>query len=64
MIFNESFSHKIESVQYNTALVITGCFRGTSREKLYQELGLENLSERRWNIRLLFFYKIINDLAP
>ena len=37
---NESFSHKIESVQYKAALAITGAIQGTSREKIYQELGL------------------------
>ena len=26
-----------------TPLVITGAFKGTSRERLYQELGLESL---------------------
>ena len=31
----------MESIQYNTALAITGAIRGSSREKLYQELGLE-----------------------
>ena len=61
---NEQFTNKIEAVQYNSALAITGCIRGTSREKLYSELGLESLSERRHFHRLLFFYKIINGLAP
>ena len=32
-----------ESTQYNAALAITGAIKGTSREKLYQELGLESL---------------------
>ena len=31
---NIKFSQKIESVQYNAALAITGAIRGTSREKL------------------------------
>ena len=35
---NENFTQKLESVQYNAALAITGCFRGISREKLYNEL--------------------------
>ena len=51
---NDTFCHKIESVQYNAALAITGAIRGTSREKLYQELGLEYLSDRRWCRRLCF----------
>ena len=45
---NESFSSKIESVQYNASLAIAGAIRGTSKEKLYQELGLESLRSRRW----------------
>ena len=44
---NQSLSDKIESVQYNAALAITGVIRGTSKVKLYQELGLEFLKERR-----------------
>ena len=48
---------------YKATLAITGCFRGTSRDKLYQELGLESLSDRRWAGRLSFFYKILNGLA-
>ena len=38
----------MESVQYNSALPITGAIRGTSREKLYQEIGLESLRKRLW----------------
>ena len=37
---NESFSSKVASVQYNASLAITGAIRGTSQEKLSQELGL------------------------
>ena len=32
----------------NAALARTGAIRGTSREKIYQELGLESLRKRRW----------------
>ena len=31
---------KMESIQYNVCLAITGAIRGTSREIIYQELGL------------------------
>ena len=34
-------------VQYNAALIITGAFKGTSRDKIYQELGFESLADRR-----------------
>ena len=44
---NESFKKKIESVQHNAALIITGAIKGTCRDKIYQELGLESLAETR-----------------
>ena len=37
-----------ESFQYKFALAITGAIKGMSKEKLYDELGLENLKDRRW----------------
>ena len=40
---NNAFSNQLATVQYNAALAITGAIKGTSREKLYQELGLEYL---------------------
>ena len=55
---------KLESVQYSAALAVTGTWRGTSREKLYAELGWEALCFRRWNRRLTPFYKILNNLTP
>ena len=45
--FNNSFHQKIESLQYNAALPIIGAIRGTLKEKIYQELGLESLQQRR-----------------
>ena len=56
---NTSFAKKIESVQYNAALAITGAIKGSSREKLYQELGLEYLYRRRWARRLCLLYKVL-----
>ena len=35
--YNNTFHQKMESIQHNTALAITGAIRGYSREKLYQE---------------------------
>jgi len=61
---NNSLLQRLESIQYNAALAITGCFRGTSREKLYSELGLETLSDRRFCRKLCFFYKIVNGYTP
>ena len=61
---NESFCDKTESVQYKTVLAITGAIQGTSREKIYQELGLEPLKSRRWCKRLCCMYKIMTEKAP
>ena len=36
-------SQNIETIQYNTALTITGAIYGTSQIKLYHQLGLETL---------------------
>ena len=61
---NDSFSNKIESIQYNAALAITGAIRGTSKDKLYRELGLEHLSSRRWFKRFCLFHKIYHKKSP
>ena len=37
-----------ESVQYKATLAITEAIEGWSHDKLYQELGLEYLQQRRW----------------
>ena len=55
---------KLESVQQSTALVVTGTCRGTSREKLYTDLGWESLSSRRWSRCLTSFNKFVNNLSP
>ena len=38
----------LEQVQYKAALVVSGCWQGTNRVKIYSELGWESLSDRRW----------------
>ena len=45
--YNTSFHQRLESLQYNAALPIAGAIRSTSKEKLYNELGLESLQHRR-----------------
>ena len=62
--FNNSFQNKIESIQYNACLAITGAIRGTSKERLYEELGLESLQDRRWYSRLCYLYKIVVNKSP
>ena len=59
---HENFQNKIEKVQYKAYLAIIGAIQGTSREKLYEELGLHSLVERHRRNKLIFFYKIVNGL--
>ena len=54
----------IEQVQYKAALIVSGCWQGTSWVKLYNELGWESLSDIRWLRRLTYFYKIGNRQTP
>ena len=52
---SESFCEKLESlesVEYKAVLAITGAMQGASRDKIYQELGLESLKSRNWCKRL------------
>ena len=58
----ESFKDKLEMLQYNAALVITGVIKGTSRDHIYRKL--EYLAQRRWCRKIFFFHKIINSLSP
>ena len=57
-VYTVLFYQKIESVQYNSILAITGAIRGTSKEKLYQEPGLKTLENRRYYRKLYCFFKI------
>ena len=55
---------RLESVKYSAGLAITGAWKGTSRDKIYEELGWESLNDRRWSRLLALFFKLINELAP
>ena len=64
-LFDSSISlhplmERMEQVQYQAALAITGCWHGSNRAKLYEELGWETLSDRR----LIQLYKIRNNMTP
>ena len=62
--YNASFHQKLEKIQYNACIAITGAIRGTSKEKIYQELGLESLASRHWFRKLCFFFKILKSKSP
>ena len=62
--YNASFQQKLDSIQYNAALDITGAVRGPSKEKLYDELGLETFEKRRWYGKLCCFFQIFRYKCP
>ena len=50
--FSHSFKltnqmEKLEAVKYSAALAVTGAWKCTSREKIYEELGWKSLDLRR-----------------
>ena len=59
-----SLMEKVERIQYQSALAITGAWHGSSRAKLYAELGWESLSDRHMVRRILQIHKIFNDRTP
>ena len=61
---NSSFCEKLESVQYKAVLPITGAIQGTSREKIFQELGFESLKSQKWSRGLCCMFKIMKNEAP
>ena len=55
---------RLEQTQYSAALAITGAWRGTSRQKLYDELGWENLHDWKWFRRLCHFFNLWKSNHP
>ena len=48
---------QIQRVQYQAALAISGTWQGTNTDKIYEELGWESLTQRRWFRRLVQIFK-------
>ena len=61
---NETFHEKLEPIQYNACLALLAAIIGSSRENLYQKLGLESLQRRRWYRKPSLFYKIFKENKP
>ena len=59
--YNNSFQQTLESLQYKASLAITGAINSSSTERLYQELGLQSLHNRRWFRNLSVFHKIVKE---
>ena len=51
-----SLMEKVERIQYQAALAITGAWPGSNRSKLNEELGWETLSDR---LCVGVFYRLI-----
>ena len=54
----------LERAQYQAALAVSGAWKGTNRNQIYEELGLKTLDQRRMFRRLVQFYKIMNYETP
>ena len=54
----------LESIQYQAGLAVTGAWKGSNSQKIYNELGWESLHHRRYFRRITQFFKIMNDLTP
>ena len=52
---------KLESVQYQAALAVTGAWKGTRRIKIYEELGWETLDSRCMYKGILQQHKILEN---
>ena len=61
---NSFFHEKLESIQYNACLAITGAIRRISSENPYHELELASLKSRHLFRKVDHFYKILNEKLP
>ena len=46
-------------VQNNVALIITGAIKETLRDKIYEDVDLKPLADRRYTRKLIFILKIM-----
>ena len=52
---------KSESTHHDAALAVSGAWRGTSTDKVLEELGWDSPAHMRWYRRLCQFYKIVKN---
>ena len=63
VIYNDQLvdmMNSLESIRYQAGLIVTKCWKGTSRDKLYRMLGWESLAQRRIYRRFALYFKILN----
>ena len=61
---NEKISADIETIQYQAARIVTGAWKGSSTERLYNILGWESMQNRRTMRKLCLMYEITNEKSP
>ena len=59
-----NLTQKLEETQYLAALAVTGTWRGTNRQRLFNELGWESFYDRRWHRRLCYLFFLIKSKSP
>lgn len=57
---SEALSDLLESIQYDSGIVVSYALKGTSKRLIFVELGWEKLKTRRQLHKLFLLYKIIN----
>jgi hypothetical protein len=57
------WNNKLEHVQVEAALIVTGCTRLVSLSNLYIETGWKKLKDRREKHSTIHFYKMSNKLT-
>ena len=67
VIYHDQLADKmnsLESIQYHAGLIVTKYWKGTNKDKLYNELGWESLAQRRISRRFALYFKIQNNETP
>ena len=62
--FSQGLKDQLDKVQNEAARIVTGCAKLVAIRGLYEESGLETLSERRRKHKLILFHEMFNGLSP
>jgi hypothetical protein len=57
-------SNLLEILQYESAIIVTGALKGSSKQRLLSELCWEEMKTRRLFHKLTLFYKIVKGYTP
>ena len=62
--FTHDMTKTLERIQYSAALAVSGAWRVTNIDRLYEGLGWKSLYYSRWYRRLGQFFKLIMNRSP